>query len=217
MNIAISIAITGGIGGIERNLYTFVKAMNGHSIDIYTMQFIPRGFVPRGENVTIRWFEKNGDKLHIAIEDKKDYDIYFYYAACSPIYIGNYIKAQKRVVIPNGNDVREIEEHFDYVFCQADDGVRYFDDMNKKLSITPCVIIPVEKTEPVEDLPPRFFLTVFNPYHRDCHYEDGFKPYKGYDLLYESVDHLPFPLIWCHSDDSLPVNQNIKEHPKKYH
>ena len=154
LNIAINIAITGGIGGIERNLFTFAKAMKAHSIDIYTMQFIPRGFVPSGNNVTIRWFEKQKDQLHITLEDEKVYDLYFYYAACSPIYIGEYLKARKRVVIPNGNDVREIEHHFDYVFCQAEDGIRYFDDMSKKLPITPCVIIPVDKTEPIEDLPP---------------------------------------------------------------
>ena len=217
MNIAISIAITGGIGGIERNLYTFVEAMTGHSIDIYTMQFIPRGFVPHGDNVKIRWFEKKGDKLYIAIDDRKDYDIYFYYAACSPVYIGNHLKARKRVVIPNGNDVSEIEKYFDYVFCQAVDGVRYFNDMEKRLPITPCVIIPVKETEQVEDLPPHFFLTVFNPYNRDCHYEDGFKPAKGYDLLYESADHLAFPLIWCHSDNSLPVKENIRQHPNIIH
>lgn len=217
MNIAINIAITGGIGGIERNLFTFVKAMNAHSIDIYTMQFIPRGFVPQGENVTIKWFEKKGDELHIAIQDKKDYDIYFYYAACSPIYIGDHLKARKKVVIPNGNDVREIEKHFDYVFCQAEDGTRYFNDMAKRLPITPCVITPVDRVEPVEGLPSHFFLTVFNPYYRNCYYDDGFKPYKGYDLIYELADNLALPLVWCHSDRSLPVQENIKKHPNIIH
>ena len=132
--------------------------------------------------------KKKGGQLHITIEDRKDYDIYFYYAACSPVYIGNYLKARKKVVIPNGNNVREIEKHFDYVFCQAEDGTRYFDNIDKKLSITPCVIIPVDEREPVDNLPPRFFLTVFNPYHRNCVYEDGYKPYKGYDILYELAD-----------------------------
>ncbi|MBW2319341.1 MAG: glycosyltransferase [Deltaproteobacteria bacterium] len=217
LNIAISIAITGGIGGIERNLFTLTKAMRNHFIDIYTMQFIPRGFVPQGENVTIRWFERKNDQLHITIEDGKEYDIYLYYAACNPIYIGNHLNVRKKVIIPNGNDVRGIEKHFDYVFCQATDGVRYFDDMSKKLPITPCVIMPVDRTEAVENLPEKYFLTVFNPYDRNCRYRDGFKPCKGYDLIYELADQFALPLIWCHSDQSLPIRQNIKNHSKIIH
>jgi len=217
MNIAINIAITGGIGGIERNLYTFVRAMQAHSIDIYTMQFIPRGFMPQGNNVNIRWFEEKNGEYHIELEDKKNYDIYFYYAACSPIYIGNHLKTQKKVVIPNGNDVRGIEKNFDYVFCQAENGTRYFNDMTKKLPITPCVITPVDRVEPVNGLPSHFYLTVFNPYFRNCHYDDGFKPCKGYDLIYELADNLALPLVWCHSDRSLPVQENIKEHPNIIH
>ena len=217
MNIAISIAITGGIGGIERNLYTFVKAMNAHAIDIYTMQFIPMGFVPSGDNVTIRWFEKKNNDLHIKIEDTKDYDLYFYYAACRPIFIGDYLRVGKKLIISNGNDIRDIEHLFDYVACQADDSVRYFDDMNKKLDITPCVIIPVKKTEPIEGLPDNYFLTVFNPYDRICQYDDGMKPYKGYDLIYELADFFALPLVWCHSDQTFPIKQNIRKHPNIIH
>ena len=217
MNIAISIAITGGIGGIERNIYTFVKAMAEHSIDIYTMQFIPRGFVPKGKNVMIRWFEQTDNGLHITIEDQKYYDLYFYYAACRPIYIGNHIDVGKKIVIPNGNDVRAIEKNFDHVFCQAHDGIRYFDNLAKKALITPCVIIPVDHTQSVAGIPSEYFLTIFNPYDRDCKYDDGFKPCKGYDLLYDLADTMALPLIWCHSDESLPNRQNIKEHPNIIH
>lgn len=217
MNIAVSIAITGGIGGIERNIYTFSKVMAAHSIDIYTMQFIPRGFVPRGKNVKIRWFEQRDDGLHITIEDRKDYALYIYYAACQPVYIGDRLNVRKKIVIPNGNDVRSIEKHFDYVFCQADDGIRYFDDMSKRAFISPCVIIPVDVTEPIADIPSKYFLTVFNPYDRNAQYEDGLKPTKGYDLIPQLADSMVLPLIWCHSDESLPVTQNIKEHPNIIH
>lgn len=217
MKIAISIGIVGGIGGIERNVYTFVKAMEAHMIDIYAMQFIPRGFVPRGDNVTIGWFEKRNDGLHITIDKDKEYDLYFYYAACGPVYIGNHLNVRKKLVLPNGNDVRAIEKYFDYVVCQAEDGIRYFDDMSKKVLITPCVIIPVTHTEPMEGIPSRFFLTVFNSYDLNRQYDDGLKPCKGYDLIYELADHFELPLVWCHSDESLPSKHNIKEHPNIIH
>ncbi|MBW1764135.1 MAG: hypothetical protein JRJ23_05245 [Deltaproteobacteria bacterium] len=217
MNIAISIAITGGIGGIERNIFTVTRALRSHSIDIYTMQYHTSGFDPRGDNVRIRWFEQKRDKLHVEIDDKKEYDLYFYYAACHPVYIGDYLNVKKKIVVPNGNNVREIEHYFDYVFCQAEDGIRYFDDMSKKLLITPCVIIPVDHKKALANLPEEFFLTVFNPYDRICKYDDGMKPYKGYDILYEMADHFPMPLIWCHSDQSISSGHNILDHPNIIH
>jgi len=217
MNIAISIAITGGIGGIERNIFTVTRALRSHSIDIHTMQYHTSGFDPKADNVRIRWFEQIGDSLHIEIDDRKKYDFYFYYAACHPVYIGDHLNVKRKIVIPNGNDVRKIEHYFDYVFCQADDGVRYFDNMAKKLLITPCVIIPVDHNEVVPNLPEKFFLTVFNPYDRICKYEDGMKPYKGYDILYETAEHFSMPLIWCHSDQSIPSKHNILDQPNIIH
>ncbi|MBN1850767.1 MAG: glycosyltransferase [Deltaproteobacteria bacterium] len=217
MNIAVSIAITGGIGGIERNIFTFTKALTSYSIDIYTMQFIPRGFVPRGKNVTIKWFEKKESDLYIALDDQKYYDLYFYYAACQPIYIGDHLNVGKKIIVPNGNDIRAIENRFDHVICQADDGIRYFSNNHKKISITPCVIIPVNRTEYIPNIPDQYFLTVFNPYDRESLYEDGLKPTKGYDLIYELADHMTLPLIWCHSGESLPVSHNIKNHPNIIH
>lgn len=217
MKIAISVGIVGGIGGAERNVYTFAKAMQAHEIDIFAMQFLPRGFVPQGDNITIRWFEKKSDGLHITIEKDKEYDLYFYYRACGPIYLGNHLKVGKKVIIPNGNDVRDIEQYFDYVYCEAEDGIRYFSDMSKKLIIMPCVIIPVSYMEPVEGIPSAFLLTVFNPYDLDRQYQDGLKPCKGYDLIYELADSFALPLVWCHSDLSLPIKHNIKEHSNIIH
>jgi glycosyltransferase involved in cell wall biosynthesis len=217
MRIAINVARIGGIGGVSRNVYTFVRAMMDHEIDIYTMQFIPRGFVPQGENITIRWFEKKNDGLHIAIEKDKEYDLYFYYASRIPIYLGDQLNTRKKVVIPSGNDVRAIEGCFDYVYCQAEDGIRYFDDIRKKLAITPCVIIPVDQTEPVEGIPSAFFLTVFNPYELNRQYQDGLKPCKGYDLVYELADSFALPLVWCHTSETLPIKHNIREHPNIIH
>ena len=120
MKLAINIARTGGNGGVARSLFSLVKAMEYHDIDIYTMQFISNGFVPQGKNVTIRWFEKINNELHITIDKEKEYDLFIYYASRTPIYLGEHLKSRKRIVIPNGNDVRPIEKRFDYVYCEAE-------------------------------------------------------------------------------------------------
>ena len=127
------------------------------------------------------------------------------------------MNVKKKLVLPNGNDVRAIESYFDHVLCQADDGVRYFEDMNKKAVIEPCVVLPVDHLEPVGGIPSKFFLTVFNPYDLDRQYPDGLKPYKGHDLLYELADDFALPLIWCHGDDSLNIGHNLREHPNIIH
>lgn len=218
MNIAVSVARLGGDGGVARNVFTLVKALKNHSIDIYAMQFVVRGFVPREQNVRIRWFEKlNDTTIGIDIDKEKPYDLYLYYASRSPVYIGNQLHAKRHAVIPNGNDVRPIENRFDYVICQAEDGTRYFDKSEKGVLIRPCVIIPVDHTEKAPGLPEDFFLTVFNPYDLDRNYDDGFKPYKGYDLLYEMADHFAMPLVWCHCDESVDIAHNIRDHPNIIH
>ena len=214
MKLAINIARTGGNGGVARSLFSLVKAMEYHDIDIYTMQFISNGFVPQGKNVTIRWFEKNNNELHITIDKEKEYDLFIYYASRTPIYLGEHLKSRKRIVIPNGNDVRPIEKRFDYVYCEAEDGIRYFATLNKKALITPCIILPVDHLNPIDDLPEKYFLTVFNPYDLDRHYSDGFKPYKGYDLIYEIADFFALPLVWCHTDE---YSHNIHAHPNIIH
>jgi len=216
MNIAISIAVTGGTGGVARNIYTLSKAMASHTVDIYTMRYIPRGFVPQGENIIIRWFENGPNGPRIIIENR-NYDLYIYYASRNPIYLGEHLKVGKKSVLPNGNDVRAIEAYFDYVLCQADDGTRYFENLNKKAIIEPCVMPPVDHFESIEGLPEKYFLTVFNPYDLDREYEDGLKPYKGHDLLYETADHLALPLIWCHSDEALLSEHNLRKHPNIIH
>ncbi|MBW2109294.1 MAG: glycosyltransferase, partial [Deltaproteobacteria bacterium] len=155
--------------------------------------------------------------IGIDIDRNKHYDLYIYYASRAPVYIGNQLDAKRKAVIPNGNDVRPIEKWFDYVFCQAEDNFRYFDESEKGVLLRPCVIIPVDHTQEVEGLPEEFFLTVFNPYELDRHYEDGFKPYKGYDLLYELADYLSMPLVWCHCDESVKIAHNIKKHPNIIH
>lgn len=216
MNIAISIASVGGTGGSARNIYTLAKAMDAHVIDIYTMRFIPRGLVPQGKNITIRWFEKGADGPRITLECRP-YNLYIYYAARAPICLGNHLNARKKVVLPCGNDVRGVEQYFDYVICQAEDGIKYFEDIRKKVVIEPCVIIPADRLIPVERIPSDFFLTVFNPYDLDRQYDDGCKPCKGHDLLYEMADDFAMPLIWCHGDESVNMNHNIHEHPNIIH
>jgi glycosyltransferase involved in cell wall biosynthesis len=217
VRIAINIARVGGHGGVARNLFTLTRAMGAHDIDIYAMQVIPRGFVPQGENLTLRWFERTTKGIHIALDRDKEYDLFLYYASRAPIYIGEHLNVRTRAIIPNGNDVRAMERHFDYVVCQAADGVRYFEDQTKKATIIPCVIIPVDGTEPIADLPSEYFLTVFNPYDLDRPYDDGLKPSKGHDLLYRLADSLALPLVWCHTSDAQPIDHNIKDHPNIIH
>lgn len=218
MNIAITVARLGGDGGVARNVYTVVRALQNHSIDIYAMQFVVRGFVPEGENLKIRWFEQLDETtIGIEIDRDKSYDLYIYCASRAPVYIGNQLNAKKRAIIPSGNDIRPIEKWFDYVLCQSEDGTRYFEDSKKGVLVRPCVIVPVDRIEKVNGLPEAFFLTVFNPYDLNRHYEDGFKPCKGHDLLYEMADYFSMPLVWCHCDESVEIAHNLKEHPNIIH
>ena len=217
MKIAFSVAFIGGIGGLERNIYSVAQGLSSHQIDIYTIGVNAQGFLPTGENVRISQAIVRPDKIGFRTAQSTIYDLYIHFAPGAPVYLGDHIRSRKRAIIPGGNDVRHLEHLFDYVICQAEDGIRYFDNLTKKVCITPPVVIPVNRTRAVENIPNEFFLTVFNPYALIREYGDGLKPCKGHDLVYEMADVFSLPLVWCHSNKSVKVGQTIQEHPKIFH
>lgn len=93
---------------------------------------------------------------------------------------------------------------------EAPDGVRYLKNNSKNLVIPPPVFFVSAKSEKVLDIQDKYFLTVFNPYQLDRQYADGWKPYKGYDVLYEIVEQLACPLVWVNSSITNSLEKNIQ-------
>ena len=193
MKLLISTPIAGGIGGMERSVYSICHALEGSEIDIYAKRIINNGFWPEGKLVKVY-------DLTAYLKKKSfqniDYDIYIQYRTDSHYLIDMFFKAKVKLIIPAGNDVSSVEDKFDYVINEAADGNRYVKNPSKTILIPPPVFKLIDKLKKPENIPDKYYFTLFNPYILDRYYDDGLRPCKGYDILYEIVPKIKYPIVW---------------------
>jgi hypothetical protein len=96
------------------------------------------------------------------------------------------------------------------VALESPDNTRFVPAGHRWLLLPPP-LGPLAQTAqaPSIDLPPRFYLTVFNPYH----------PIKGEDDLLVAADQAPLPIVWCHSQQTLKfsIPPKLVDHPNVVH
>ena len=207
LKIIISVRQVGGVGGVERHLMETTKALHDCQIDIFGINTVLDNYYPHFEHVKI--FD-----LHEAIKQRKltpkEYDIYIQYGVQKTYYLsGKYFSSKIKLIVPCGNSIIDVEDKFDYVINETEDGIRYLRDHGKHIALIPPVTKIAEKTKKVEGLPENFFLTIFNPYNLKRCYNNGLKPYKGYDVLYEIAPRVNYPIVWGYNNASV-FKKNVK-------
>jgi len=198
-------------GGVARTIHTTISAINNWAhLDIFAASSLA---VPDTLNTTVHITDPSS-KNYEAYCSGKEYDLYIYLASRKPVYLGNILNSTQQLVCPNGNYIYDIEDRFDYVWCQSPDNYKYFDTKSKGILLPPAITLPVTHVCPIEGLPDNFYLTVFNPYKDIRNYPDGEKVSKGYDVIEEIADSLPHPLIWCSTLGEKNISSYLKNHPK---
>ncbi len=226
MRILISAGWLGGAGGAERALYSILRALGGHDVDVVVRQRLGGPLAEIGDGVRLypptnpRWFAsslKYGVKGQLvqrlvnpvrrAVLPRYDVLLAFH----SGPDLTRAVRASVKLLVPSGNHISvERASGYDHVALQAPD--------NQQLAASgvPTTLLPppvfdlaVNSLAPAVDLPGEFCLTVFNPYD----------PIKGTDDLLTAVESTPRPIVWCHSQQTVgfDVPAVLRDHPRIIH
>ena len=219
MKIAISTKGLGGLGGQQRNIYSTIVSLEDCTFDIYTKKINLEGLFPCFKNVSVYFPKLMLGKLcsffnPLKSYNNRKYDVYLHFFGGS--YIGHKISAKKKFIVPSGHMVAGIERKFDAVLHQTPLGVK-FGSRKVNSFVLPPPVLKSEEIQKGDNLPERYFLTVFNPYDFYMKEHGRLKAIKGHDVLYEVLEKTDRHIVWCHSTKSIGCAQNIKSHPRIHH
>lgn len=193
--ILISSAFFGGVGGVEKLLKTLIESMPDALFHIHAREVRTEGFVPRTHNFLLNWLPRRGSHL----------DLYVYFpGGGKPSYLGDNYTFRTSIIDTCGADIRDIEDRFDWVAIQTGNAERYSQRPEKWIFAFPSMRLTFPATRKPVDLPPRYFVTVFNPYSDKL---------KGGDVVFRAADHAAAPIVWCYSDKSGFDFAALPDHP----
>jgi hypothetical protein len=212
LNIAISSYWVGGIGGVERCVWSMVRSLEGHNIVVFANRVIQSELLPGSDECEIRteftprpryWRVKKhfaGIQRLIKTPPEGDFDLYLHLR--HGVSLSHAISARKSILIAAGEAAPHLEDEFDFVSMEAPDGGRFITNTRKSLLLPPPVMAVVTTRSPIP-VPPEFHLTVFNPY----------SDVKGLDVLEEVLDSTAIPIVWCYSERTLKLTRSLPDHP----
>ena len=202
MRILLATKHFGGAGGIQRHVAATIRCLGArHEIDVCARRIEPGeygelppsgGLVPSGE-----W--RNGGSRRArarqvwartertVFRKPPPYDVYLHYQYSE--WLGRRFPAALSFAVPCGNSVAAYEADCDVVLLEAPDNVKWVGDPTKAALVPPPLEPPSVYTEPVDDVPEDFYLTVFNSH----------SPGKGLDDLVSVAARSPIPFVWCRS------------------
>ena len=212
MKVLISSYYAGGIGGAERSLWSVLRALDGHDVDLITKMVLPSVFSPEpGQCNQIfrrprpwrfwRYVHAPVQRLLFG-EPSGRYDLYLHYPGATLMH--DRVDAAVKGIVPAGMSISKDEKNFDFVLMESPDNSGFNCDESKRVLLPPPVYRTATDSEYVKDLPAEFLLTVFNPYNR----------LKGADEFRAVCDDLPMPIVWCFSDRTLNIRDSVFQHPK---
>ncbi|MBX9854191.1 MAG: hypothetical protein K2Y26_01630 [Gemmatimonadaceae bacterium] len=217
MRIAISTAWVGGAGGVERAVWTMVKALRGHDVVVFAQSVIQSELLPSEADCEIRQFNtklpwpwtvwrKLQPLREILTEPSEGYfDLYIHFRQAIPLH--HVIRAKRKAIVCAGAQLGALERDFDVVMSEGVDGSRFTSGL-LPVVLAPPPHIPVTREEvAAPNLPEKFFLTVFNPY----------AAVKGADIMIRLADSLSLPLVWCYSDLTLALPTQMAAHERIVH
>jgi len=219
MKVLISTPFYGGIGGLERHVHSVVRAAVATDVrvDIVARRVIPDGFYGTGSSIRLlqpsrivprsvfqrpllrRGWEASQPLFRY--RQGSDYDLYIHYF--HGYDLSNAFRSKVRVIIPAGNAINESIPGFDAVLLEAPDNERLVPPGMVSMLVPPPVFRESEYSQPVTGLPPRFLLTVFNPYGE----------VKGGDVMMRVADRSNDPIVWCSSKVTRKFDLSMYRHP----
>lgn len=198
LRIVLSTHFLGGVGGTEKLVKSVIESMPDTEFHVMADEVRFNGFYPKTFNYYVNHCPSR----------KRCYDVYLYFCGGGrPEYLGTKYRFTTRVVDTNAARIYDIEHFFDHVLIQSSIWQNFTSDEKKCVLAFPDVdqTIP-KKRSPIEGLPERYLLTVFNPFS---------KAQKGQDLLFKYAPQSNLPVVWCFSDvsgwdfHSLPATPNV--------
>jgi glycosyltransferase involved in cell wall biosynthesis len=215
MRVLISTRWVGGIGGVERSVASTIRALSDVHVDVCARQVIKSEFLVRPATGVIwppiRWAQPSNDRtlrhlvwspIHAALKPRvPPYDLYLHYFHGLDVRDG--FSTRTSVLLPSGERAHHLETHFDLVALEAPGNASLIGDRTRTFLLPPPLEPMAQQSAEVHGLPPRYFLTVFNPHaHR-----------KGADVLARLAPSFPAPIVWCHSRSTLdfetPRSDNV--------
>lgn len=219
MRVLISTPFYGGVGGLERHVHSVVRALaaEGIHVDIVARRVVPNGFYAVTNHVRLlspsrivpvgvfrRSLLRQGWKAFrpmFRYRQRWDYDLYIHYF--HGYDLSTALQSRVRVIIPAGNVITERFLGFDAVLLEAPDNEQFVPPGIASVLIPPPVFRESEYSHPIAGLPPRFLLTVFNPYGE----------VKGGDVMLRVADHSADPIVWCSSKVTREFDLSVYRHP----
>lgn len=194
LRIVLSSHFMGGVGGTEKLVKSVVESMPDVEFHIMADEVRFAGFYPKTQNFYVNH----------RLSKSKIYDFYLYFCGGGrPLYLGEKFSFYKRVVDTNAARIHDIEHLFDHVLVQSRIWENFTSVAEKVVLAFPDVHKTIPKgRSPVDGLPERYLLTVFNPFSN---------AQKGQHLLFENAPNSRLPIVWCFSDTS---GWNFNELPK---
>lgn len=195
----ISSAFFGGVGGVEKLLKSVIESMPDALFYIMAREVRCAGFLPETHNYL----------LNIRPSRKTPINLYFYFAGGGrPTYLGKQYAIKSSMIDTCGSNIRDIEGQFDWVAIQTGNAGKYSQAEEKWALAFPDMRRTFPKGRKPVALPPRYFVTVFNPYSDKL---------KGGDVVYRAADHAALPIVWCYSDQSGLKFPGMKDHSNVIH
>lgn len=198
LRIVLSSHFLGGVGGTEKLVKSVIESMPDAEFHVMADEVRFNGFYPE----TLNYYVNHPPAR------SRGYDAYLYFCGGGrPEFLGNTYRFSTRIVDTNAAHIHDIEHLFDHVLIQSPIWGNFTSDERKCVLAFPDVhqAMP-RKRSPVEGLPERYLLTVFNPFS---------EAQKGQNLLYEHAPKSSTPIVWCFSDvsgwnfRSLPATPNV--------
>lgn len=226
MRVLISSGYLGGAGGAERALFSILQALDADRVDVVIRHRLDGHLATVGRDtrvLTIRdWRWRGaarrsgplGALMQRVINPIRrrllpEYDVYLQFL--SGMNLATAVSARVKLLVPSGNEIPEwVAQHFDHIALQAPDNVKFVPASVSSVLLPPPVLpLSHEAIPPEIELPPEYFLTVFNPYD----------PVKGLDDFARALSSAPQPIVWCHSQRTLrfEIPRELSEHPRIIH
>lgn len=198
MNILIYTFVLGDHSGTQRYVFEFCKAFSNENIDIFTEKISEGDYYPDFQNVKV--YDANSfdlQKLKL-----KHYDIFIQFGKYGYVPgLERYFSSDLKLICPSGNYIFDSEKYFDYVLNQAEDGIKFLREKEKSRVVFPPVSKINTQINKIENLPDKFYFTLFNPYVLNREFPEGNLPVKGYDLLFSISKKTEIPIVWGFEKD----------------
>lgn len=190
-----------------------VRALRAHDVVVFTREVIPSEMLPEEDECRVEIVSTElpwpwtvirpllRAKHRVLPAPRGHFDVYIHIRQ-GPL-LTPLLTATVCGMNPAGGDIGSLIRDIPTVLSEAPGGE--LPDLTglTHLMLPPPLIKVTSEVVPLDGLPERFLLTVFNPY----------EPVKGADILTRVSASAALPIIWCFSDRTVQFDQPIASQP----